>query len=422
MADAEDSVSMLARVGIECDQLSPRSSGECPSLTDSFTSIHNSGIYTDANTRRSSIVSATSNSPGWYSAKSASTTSPTTPMTSVHSFCIDSQQIKMEQNSGREQTYQDHQDGLPDLDFWMSPHESTDLSHLTNMSAMNLMDVLGTSDQSVYCPSYPQYPQTMGMGNPSLSRSMFDVHDAVSDAITMGDEDSRLMWPALTSSPPQTIAPSAAFQPMLASSPLPKHEPSTPICMGTHSSAMFSSSPMGLMSPPILPSQHEFEEAKYELTEHDIDEFEFSRHRPSVDRLHRRGYERRRLTGASSRPKPVSSSRSGMHCEVVIAQNEFPCGYPGCTKRFKRQEHKKRHEKTVHEKHKHMVHHCWVPGCNTPFSRTDNLKSHLKNTHGKNSANQRNRYVATLDRHSEYYDPDWVGELTEKGFPVDSKV
>jgi hypothetical protein len=71
----------------------------------------------------------------------------------------------------------------------------------------------------------------------------------------------------------------------------------------------------------------------------------------------------------------------------------------------------KRHEGTVHEKHKHEQQYCWVSGCTTgPFPRSDSLKAHLKKTHGEKKANQRNKYVATLDENGKYYDPDWRGE------------
>ena len=248
-----------------------------------------------------------------------------------------------------EHMYDIHQDGLPDMDFWMGDEDTSDVSHLPTMTAIPLMDVLGTSDHSSYYSAYTQYPQTVSMSNPVLSRSIFDVQDALSVAATMAVEDHNYPWSALTSSPPQTIAPRAAFQPMLVSSPIAKQEPSTPIRMGSHSSVMFSSSPMGLVSPPVVPSQHDVDEATCELTEHNIDASELARHRCGIDRLHRRGYERKRHVGPANRPKPVGN-RSGMHCDVVIAQNEFACSYAGCQKRFKRQEHKKRHEKTVHEK------------------------------------------------------------------------
>jgi len=178
------------------------------------------------------------------------------------------------------------------------------------------------------------------------------------------------------------------------------------------------------MSTPVVPSQHESDD-KYNESEWASISPEFNRRR-AAERLSRRHYSKRNL-GAADRAKPMPS-KSGIDCEVIIAQNEFACSYPDCIdkqtgkqKRFKRQEHKKRHEKTVHEKHEHGLYACWVKGCKTaPFTRTDNLKSHLKNTHGKKSPNQRNRYVATQDKNSVHYDPDWVGDLDDEGYPIHS--
>lgn len=427
----EGSMDLLTPLNADCDQFSTQSSPrDCPSLTDSFLSNQHSSICADG-TRRPSFSSTAINSPitespSWYSSHSANT-SPTTPMTSMPPFSVDEYRMKLEQVPDGGQIYSIPQNGLPDLDLWISSEDTDDMSHLTSMTAVPLMNLLGTSEHSSYCVMYPQYAQTVGMSNPALSRSIFDIQDNVNVGGSMPIDDSNLHWSALTSSPPQTIAPSAAFQPLLVSSPITKYEPSTPIRMSSHSSTLFRSSPIGLVSPPIVPSQHEDEDIKYEA-EHDLVMSELGRHRGGLDRLHRRAYARKRHVGQSNRPKPVSN-RSGMDCDVVIAQNEFACGYPDCIdkqtgnqKRFKRAEHKKRHEKTVHEKERHGVHHCWVPGCKTlPFTRTDNLKSHLKNTHGKKSANQRNRYVATQDKNSEYYDPDWEGDLTEKGYPVADK-
>lgn len=58
----------------------------------------------------------------------------------------------------------------------------------------------------------------------------------------------------------------------------------------------------------------------------------------------------------------------------------FGCEHAGCTKRFKRQEHLKRHERT-HTQDKPYG--CEVVGCGRWFSRSDNLTQHVK-THLKN--------------------------------------
>ena len=115
----------------------------------------------------------------------------------------------------------------------------------------------------------------------------------------------------------------------------------------------------------------------------------------------------------------------GVYSELLIPQNKFMCSYPGCIdrytgkqKRFKRREHKKRHERTVHQRSIHSKNKCWVPDCDRPFTRMDNLKSHLRNAHSKKQNVRGNRYVASLDKTSSYYDPDWVGEIDEDGYPI----
>ncbi|PGH21479.1 hypothetical protein AJ80_03270 [Polytolypa hystricis UAMH7299] len=98
---------------------------------------------------------------------------------------------------------------------------------------------------------------------------------------------------------------------------------------------------------------------------------------------------------------------------TIIKQVPFHCPEVGCSGRFKRQEHLKRHMK-CHSKEK--PHTCWVPGCKRGFSRNDNLNVHYATTHGKRGG--RNRYVATLDEQSLDYDPSFRGELTPDGMPV----
>ena len=105
----------------------------------------------------------------------------------------------------------------------------------------------------------------------------------------------------------------------------------------------------------------------------------------------------------------------------IISKNRYPCSY-GCTttngklKRFRRKEHQTRHERTIHEAVQLLT--CWVSECtDTLFTRADNLQSHY-DRHGRGSSPQKLRYVATLDRTSAYYNPDWRGELTEEGYPI----
>ena len=48
-----------------------------------------------------------------------------------------------------------------------------------------------------------------------------------------------------------------------------------------------------------------------------------------------------------------------------------------------------------------------------------NFRSHLKKAQGTKSALHKYQYVATQDWKSPYYNPDWVGQLSEDGFPID---
>jgi hypothetical protein len=412
----------LPRLDGVFDQRSPSSSsGECPSLTDSFLSNHPIDVDRDF-TRRSSSASSPSTSPGWYSTKSALPNTPTTPLTAMSTLDMVFARPKVEPGMHRNEIYRLSGGTLSELDCWMTNEDTADAVQMAHLSTIPMTDVLDIAEQSMLCQLQPQYSETLNPNNPALSRSIFDLHNVVSNATPVG-EVTCLPWATLTSSPPQTIAPSAAFQQVLMSSPIVKFEPSTPLGSRTRSSLMLSSSPISLMSTPMLASQYDVEETGHEFSDHDLDFSRTPRHRGPADRLQRRVYERKRNLVSSSRPKPVPS-RSGMDCNAVIAENEWPCTYPGCIdkttgkqKRFGRREHAKRHENTVHRKT--SAHRCWVPECTTgPFTRTDNLRSHLKKTHGKKSANQRNRYVATQDENSEHYDPDWIGDLTKDGYPI----
>ena len=392
----------LPPLDTDCSRFSPLSSDrDCPSLSGSFSSF-------EMNDRRPSFASsAIEDSPGWLSGQSSGVTTPTTPLTAMgpSGMLFDRKQPAPDTPYGFARN---------ELDFFWEPEPQLPISAAALLGTVNESETLG------FGADYPSYPHTMGLNNPSLSRSMFGMDGPLSS------EDD-LSWSHQLSSPQQTIAPSAAFQqPLLTSSPLSRPAPSTPMRRTMTSSSVLGSSPLTLVSPPVVPSQHEPEDIKYEEPEWALLTSEISRHR-GLNRISRRGYKHKHNLGSSFKPKPATS-KSGIDCEVVIAQNEFACSYPGCIdkqtgkqKRFKRQEHKKRHEKTVHEKNEHGLFKCWVKGCKTaPFTRTDNLKSHLKNTHGKKSPNQRNRYVATQDKNSIHYDPDWVGDLDDEGYPVHS--
>jgi hypothetical protein len=360
------------------------------------------------------------------SASSVGTTSPSTPLNgpSFDSTCMDS--FRNTAPHADLQVMLGLQQGdFAEHDFCFSPVAAKNQSSkrfFTPYSTLhNTNDILNTS-----VSFYPTPYQVMS--NEALSRPMFSGTIPSSAPMTM---NNNTQWPPPTvaETPPRTIDPST-FVPPTSSSPAVKREPSTPSRPYPRSSLILSSSPMSGYSPGIVPSQHEFDDSAYfstsnfpqDCAEPILERME--RERRLQSRLARRRYNHKG-TGSSSKRRPLAN-KSGFECDPVIPQNSFACSYSDCIdkntgkqKRFKRQEHKKRHEKTVHEKDNYSSHRCWVSTCERAFSRTDNLKSHLKNTHGKRSVNARNRYVATLDPNNEYYSPDWVGELTADGLPIE---
>ncbi|KIW81488.1 hypothetical protein Z517_04513 [Fonsecaea pedrosoi CBS 271.37] len=400
---------------------SPEFVGEFPPLSSSLFS--SDAASTDSGgLRRPSLASSTySASPEAFWTPSAATASPITPMmVEPGQHLMTKQYVKPTAYlRGNNHIFAFAQDDEHDAhrSLWEAP----------GYSGLSLMG--GTHELLLAEASrLPFHPDIQGLShgntNPALTKVMFvGSLGTGSGAMMTAMEDDLLQWSSPAIHPPsETIEPSVAFHATLASSPSYKVEPSTPPKLHIPPSAILSSSPLSVMSPQILPSQHDVDEMSCGSLQHNVSAVK--RERSNNDRLHRRPYERKRPVGSSSKPKapPVLT---GMNCDLVIPQNEFACSYPGCIdkhtgkqKRFKRQEHKKRHEKTVHEKSTHTTYKCWVPECNRPFSRTDNLKSHLRNTHSKRPGVRGNRYVATLDKNSEFYDPDWVGDLDKNGYPI----
>ncbi|KIY02179.1 uncharacterized protein Z520_02317 [Fonsecaea multimorphosa CBS 102226] len=396
--------------------------GECPSLSSSFFSSDAASIGSGGLRRPSLASSSTySASPEAFWTPSAATASPITPMMVEPSTHLTSKQYVKPTAylNGSHHIFHHAQDEE------RSPHRS--LWETTGYSGLSMLG--GTHELLLAEAGRPLYrPDIQGLShgntNPALTKAMFAGPSGTgAGAMMTATDDDLLPWSSAAVHPPaETIEPSIAFHANLASSPNYKVEPSTPLKLHIPPSAILSSSPLSVISPQMLPSQHDLEELPYGSLQHAVSPAK--KQRKNTDRLHRRPYERKRPVGSSSKPK-ITPVKSGMNCDLLIPQNEFACTYPGCIdkhtgkqKRFKRQEHKKRHEKTVHEESLHPKYKCWVPQCHKAFSRTDNLKSHLRNTHSKRPGVRGNRYVATLDKNSEFYDPDWVGELDKNGYPI----
>ena len=260
----------------------------------------------------------------------------------------------------------------------------------------------------------------------SLSRSIFHSRQP-SD--TLMAEHMTQWRPSMLQTPPRTVAPSATFQPIVPSSPAYHLTPLTPIQIKYETPIASGIASTPYSSSPICSSSKQLVSIDEESTCSTVQPTLVRTLRQSKckgsGRSSRRTAERKE-SGRSGRPSKQRMSRAGMDYPSYIEANPFPCTAEDCVdkngkqKKFKRQEHLKRHQRTCHTGIR--PHYCWVPGCTTkPFSRTDNLNSHLHKTHGKNSPAARNRYIATLDPKSGVYDVDYRGPFTESGWPIRSK-
>jgi hypothetical protein len=303
--------------------------------------------------------------------------------------------------------------GLPNM--W-DVYGDADHELLTDMQCFSTT----TSSRHLYQLDLQAHEQAIA--NPSLPKSIFDVTSDI-NTYTMSTIDTEMLpWDTTAlQAPTETIEPGLAFRNTIPSSPDCKNEPSTPIKGQLQSSLFLSSSPMSTVSPKIVLSQHDFNNVSYDLLYSALSDTK--KHVLGTERFQRCSYERKRIGGHQSRPK-TSPKKTGYSCEPIIHVNAYPCSVAGCInkegkpKAFKRQEHKKRHEKTVHNINDEEKVYCWVPKCNRGFTRADNLNSHLKNTHCRRSGGRGNRYVATLDKNSTFYDPDWRGDIDDNGYPA----
>ncbi|ETN36740.1 uncharacterized protein HMPREF1541_09018 [Cyphellophora europaea CBS 101466] len=99
----------------------------------------------------------------------------------------------------------------------------------------------------------------------------------------------------------------------------------------------------------------------------------------------------------------AAKGRHRTRSRSTLAVEFFICGYSGCIdrrtgqqKRFRRQEHRKRHERTVHERDSCALYRCQVRGCRSKaFTRKDNCKSHMNTVHGVSFSQADGRSTST---------------------------
>lgn len=372
----------------------------CPSLASSFLTIDTSRMSFEDG-RRSSF-SSQSMSPGHFTASAGSIPSPATPITFQPAY--ENVWTKPSMKGVWHSAYADANQ------LWWASHDPS-------------FDSLQLNCYSRPCSTLHEKAELGVLTQPppnTEDRTMSTVAFVDSSPeITRSHADNMLTWSAPGMAvQPQTIEPSATFQSVGPSSPLSKFEPITPL---THraDSMLLDSSPFSSVPSSVVPSQYESDGSTYRGCTFD------SFPTPKLVRSQIRHKNLLKRESPDRRKSPPA--KSGLNCEAVIPQNEYPCTWPGCVdketgkaRRFKRQEHRKRHEHTVHEKRSYFR--CWVvtggKACGKEFTRNDNLQSHLKKTHGRKSNNQRNPYVATQDPDSKYHDPKWTGPCTSDGLPI----
>ena len=379
-----------------------------PSTSASFYAVETSTLATSGHRRYSSTSRTSSVTPELFSATSGSTACPSTPMSaSVLDFSsiavpVDGSGYNLDGGYGSFRSA--NEDG----DFVWSPAGSKDDPAMSTLPYTSL-DHVATQDlfsgSHVPGEAASRHGSTFG---PLIPRPCWDGFPASSDFLST---EGNMTWSSeVLGCPPQTVAPSATFQQVLVSSPPNEVEPMTPTLQHiVPPASILSSSPSDWS-----PSRH-----------HNLQYHPDGAERTLVNSLSltpleapkvRRSHPRRGIKTASHFPRVTKSSlkHSGASCPEVIARNTHECRYDSCVdkkgkrKSFKRREHLKRHENTVHVQDKSRMHTCWVPLCTTsPFTRSDNLHSHLLKTHGKRTAGQRNRY-----------DPEYKGEIDADGYPL----
>ena len=383
----------------------------CPSLGSSFLSIDTSPLALNYPGRRS-ITASSSCSPEIFSAgTSHGTASPTTPVSGemiVGSQGTASMAFRPHYGLVTGSTFVTSGDALNEM-LWSLPesrHWTTDAELVDAPAHAHL--------NGVFMPHEYNH-LTASQTDPALSQSIF--REANHKSNLMGDDSLLAGWTAsVLATPAQTVAPSATVQEPFSTPSrctLSGVTPS-PIRYQQHSTPVHATSPF----PVFSPSHHQLGSSLYFGEDLPLrNQRDLPARRPT--QTPRRAY--RRTDPAARRANKEAVRRSGNNCAEVIAKNEHFCTYADCLdkngkrKAFKRAEHKKRHENTVHGHKNSPALPCWA--CERIFTRRDNLKSHMK-THTKRTAASRNMYVATLDPDNEYYDEKYRGPLDENGYPV----
>lgn len=405
-ASSFDNIGFLSSIGGFERYSSFSQPEDCPSMTSSFLTIDTSGTTFDGDRgeHRGSI------SPENLTVSSG--TSVNSPLTPAHLH--EPQAAGMWPRYQGQDTWHHHNADVENL--WLASDEA--------VMASCVMNDFPQHDLPMYPPGYfGLNKKSKPTADPPLSRAVFA--NAVSHQEEHNTVDGMMSWPQrLELAYLPTVAPNVTFQNVMPSSPASEFAPMTPMKHHRYNSSIFASSPLTDSSSSILASQWPLhDEAGLVLTDNYSNRYEQQR----LSRSHSsRSYYVDHTDQEGSSPTRKHMSRSGLDCEAVIPQNIFACSVPGCVdkdgkpKRFRRQEHKKRHEKTVHKKDATFP--CWVQTgekpCGKVFTRRDNLNSHLKKTHGSRKNNQRNSYVATLDEKSKYFDEKWKGQLTADGLPI----
>lgn len=399
-------------------------SSGCPSTASSFLAVGTSPQQSASHRRQSVASSATSSGQDFFASTCGSTVSPSTPLSTEYMSVVQNGDSMMcvPNEFSLQSVFSGWKSTGPVVDpLWMTAepryHNSASFLDYSSIDTLVSQDVFNDSSSS-----NDWHLLSTSAANLSFSRGILDKHRAPSD--TFSASNTGQWTPTMVHTPPETVAPSATFQPTLASSPC-KLEPMTPVRYPAPAAAsILSSSPYPLYSPEQMTAREEYELAEQILEAMPMTPKHVPKVRRSGGRAGRTAYERKCLS-SSGRMKSVVG-KSGMACDVIIEGNKYACEFADCMdkngkrKMFKRREHAKRHVDTVHLKKKQFR--CWVPGCTTqPFTRSDNLTTHLKSTHGKKSVSSRNRYVSTLDPASENFDPEWRGDLDDNGCPVDDR-